>query len=317
MPTWTNNSDRPAEAAEAAGPASADIGIPAVVHRTRSWRERSLWRFLMAAVVLAVLHLPFLFVDFKSEEPAGLEEKPLPEVVSLPSPSQRGQGAAAAMPDLYGWLRLANPAQWYFPDAQAGFSAANRPVGRPGDPAFPEYSQPSYALGRFLFGAKQLTVPPANVSATAPGLWWRVPGRPLPPEATPSGEAVAVALPVPAYRIDWRLADGRPLAEPPLLDAVGLEVWRNPETRRQLEEGAGDGVTCLEVIFTGPARFPGTEEGAAARNRLRLPRIVLRQSCGVPALDAAAQRALRKSLRNAYVGDRPPDAGSITLSISW
>ncbi len=272
---------------------------------------------MMAAVVLAILHLPFLFVDFKSEEPAGLEEKPLPEVVSLPSTAKAMHGANDAVSGFYGWLRLASPTQWYFPDAQEGFSAANRPAARPGEPAFPEYSQPAYALGRFLFGTKQLTIPPANVAGTAPGLWWRVPERPLPPEVAMTAAMANTAIPEPTRRIDWRLADGRLLADPPLLDAAGVEIWRRPETRSRLEEGDGDGVTCLEVIFMGPARLPGTEEGSVSRNRLRLPRIVLRQSCGVPALDAAAQRALRSKLRNAYTGDTPPDAGSITLSISW
>ena len=137
----------------------------------------------------------------------------------------------------------------------------------------------------------------------------------MPPEAAYATDTAA--LPAPVRRIEWRLADGRPLADPPRLDAAGLEVWRKPETRLLLDDSATDGVTCLEVVFTGPARLPGPEESAAARNRLRLPRIVLRQSCGVPALDAAAQRALRSSLRNVYTGDNPPDAGNIILSISW
>ena len=291
-------------------------GVPEVQHRRRGWRERSLWRYLMAAVVLAVLHLPFLFGEMPVAETETPPETQLPEVVSLPLPSREsGDGLAG----FYGWLKLADPAQWYFPDDALGFAAANRPASRPAEPALPSYLPPKYLLADYVIEERRLHTPALSVQERSAALW-----RPLAGDLR-SEPVAPSSFPQPNRSQVWRLADGRMLADPPVLDAEGLKALQEPAVREKLDGGpgdggllaCGDGCTWLEACFGDVPDALLDASPAERRSRQPMPRIVVRQSCGVPALDSAALRALRHYLRNAYAGEKLPPAGAVLLYVSW
>ena len=257
--------------------------------RPVSWWDRTWLRFLVAALIVAVLHVPFLLpMQDVQEKPAADPDAGRAGIVVLPAPPERG-GGSPALDELYLWMALMDAADGYRPDWRHGFSALNR-TERPEDrPVWPTWTQEPHRLGSVVFAPLKLSVMPANAAELLLAGW---------KEYTPTEPLVAWRRkPVP-HEVVWRRGSGLPLRNPPSLDEATLKVWNAPETRGRLSD------TTLLAVQTVPMLAP--------------PRIVLRRSCGVPALDAGAVRAVRGVLQGLPPSDpeRQPFS-ELTLEIEW
>lgn len=258
--------------------------------KSAGWWEGGKARFLLALLIVAVLHLPFLFVPFPEEPERPAMKGPALKLVSLPAASSAAQleEMPASGRELYEWLELANPVQWYFPDAEHGFSQYNRPEKEYSTPAWQEFALAASPLERYLFKQLKLSVPAPSLSEL-----FRNNYHPFRMQEQPR-LSVAPALP---HAVVWRRAGGNPLKESPVLDAATLRSWDEPATRAAI-------VACtrFKVHFS---------------SELALPRVVLRQSCGVPALDEGAARALRGYIGSRYRSALPAGNSAVELEVDW
>ncbi len=218
-----------------------------------------------------MLHLPFMLVPFEEPEAPAGPKRPALEMFSLPEipAAQSSAQLPANASDLCGWLRLANPSQWYFPNDVEGFSRFNRVQNPHPLPAWPTFTLEPHPLERYLFAPVRLSVPTPSASNLIQAGWQDY--------RTIITTVPTVPAPLP-HKVVWRGNNGLPLKNPPALSQQVLKLWDTPETRDALRD-----TTRIAIQF---------------RTDLSTPRLVLLQSCGVPALDAGAAAALRNYLRN-------------------
>ncbi len=222
------------------------------------------WRRLFLAVLVVVLlHLPFLLLKPGSEEPAPVQPQRRLAAIAQPEAARTPSEKA-----LWRWIEFSDPSQWYFPTAQ-GFSRYNVFAALPG-PELPHFTLSPAPLPEVPLAESRLegNLPPVDERGFLALKSVSLP-EPVLPER---GE-----LPFPAPR--WRILGGGVLANPPEFPE---EVWKLRQESWKKKELSGLIPTVMEVEF-----LPG----------LSVPRLLLRSSCGVPALDRAALDALRGFLR--------------------
>ncbi len=255
------------------------------------------WRRLFLAVlVVLLLHLPFLLL------PRGEEKRSSsPPAYRLAAISRPENVATSQEMEIWKWIEMAEPSQWYYPTGE-GFSRFNRrsPLPWPQAPSFAltplplsPLSLPDHRLAPALPPPDDLALLPA-LPAVAPLVPVREdsPLDPLPPQ--------------------WRREGGGVLKTPPPLSPETLALLEKPEIRQRLwqqqENGLGESLprpaTVMELQF-----LPG----------FSMPRVLLRRSCGVPELDQEALHALRTVLRR-QAGPRlweGAPASRFSLAVEW
>lgn len=237
----------------------------AVESRSGSRREgEHKWRRLFLAIlVVLLLHLPFLLLKPGSEEAAPAQPQRRLAAIAQPEAAHTSSEKA-----LWRWIEFSDPSQWYFPTAQ-GFSRYNVFAALPG-PALPHFTLSPAAVPEVPLVESRLEghLPPLDERGFLALECASLPDPVLPER----GE-----LPFPAPR--WRILGGGVLANPPEFpDEVSKLVQESWEKK----EISGLIPTVMEVEF-----LPG----------FSVPRLLLRSSCGVAALDRAALDALRGFLR--------------------
>ncbi len=170
--------------------------------------------------------------------------------------------------EMYDWAAIASPSRMLYPDYEAGFSHFGNPAIPHDKPQITPYL-PEIAP-QPLPTPSQTSVPvnPTPLDEVIYSEWNKT---------TPS-EQLALDVAPPASGVYWRFANGRQILNPPEVTEAQLQ-----EAMRQ-SKGAGhftdEAVTLVEII----------QEGI-------IPRLVLRKSCGLPAFDRLAIRALCETLR--------------------
>lgn len=254
--------------------------------RRRHWWERSLSRFIIALGVVLVLHLPMLLVKNAPEEKKETEEK-LPVIGILPPDRGSDRMEIPAVSawfypgELSEWIRMMNPTRWYYPDDIEGFSRWGLSDVQHVAPALPEFVRVPLAVPTITVATAALQPDGEKVENYLRRDWREyVPEYPDLAYRNPDGKP------------SWRLRGGIQLKNPPELDDKALQQVAALRSKVV-------GVTRVEV-----QPLPG----------LSAPRVVLRKSCGVAALDHVAIRALRAYL----LEKKAANAGkSVQIETDW
>jgi hypothetical protein len=174
-----------------------------------------------------------------------------------------------------------NPAQWYYPDDIEGFSAWSIVPREHQAPELPLWVRKPMPAPETVIALQALTP-----EGESPEKYLRRDLHEYTPEYRGLAEKKRNGEPV------WRLGGGIQLKTPPVLDSgVHAELEKS--------RAAITGVTLVEI-----QPYPG----------LSAPRVVLRESCGVPALDRAALRALRRFLHERQAGNL---GASVFIETDW
>ena len=222
------------------------------------------WRRLFLAIfVVVLLHLPLLLLKPGSEEAA-----PTQPQRSLAAIAQPEEARTPSEKAFWRWIEYSDPSQWYFPTAQ-GFSRYNVFGALPG-PELPHFALSPAEPPKVSLSESRLEghLPPLDERDFL-GLKCASLPEPVAPETDP----LAFLAP------RWRILGGGVLANPPEFSAETLKLRQESWQKKEL---SGFLPTVMEVEF-----LPG----------LSVPRLLLRSSCGVAALDRAALDALRGFLR--------------------
>lgn len=251
-------------------------------------------RMSMAIVVTAAIYFPlFLVQTVETPLPAATEWKDEIKVVALP-PYAELQRRDLLGESLYRWTDIGNPTLLLLPNNELGFSRF-----RPGPP--PRYTLPP---------------PPAS---------W----LPTPHQPQPWAPIALTIAPLPAAQTmaeEWPLDTALNLPSvPPRQPAVGV-FWRDDRGRAITDPPTLSDSDLQPALADGlPSRMTRIEIQHHAQ--LPIPRLVIRQSCGNPRLDAAIVLALRKRLEKQRVAAReaalgtpdaqPPAPSNSVFEVDW
>ncbi|MBO7741208.1 MAG: hypothetical protein J6S21_01515 [Victivallales bacterium] len=240
-------------------------------------RRRSWWERSLGRFIIALAVVVLLHLPM-------LLVKDIPEEQPAAESQLPGIGVlppAEVNGELEAWLRMMSPTQWYYPDEDGGFSQWNLVKREHAVPELPVFTRPPMTVNVPVIAMEPLKPVMEPVESSLRREWSR-------------GEVHFAEVPRaqrPAAPL-WRRYGGIQLLNPPELDAEGVaEIARS--------RSAVTGVTRIEI-----QPFAG----------LSAPRVVLRSSCGVPALDQAAIRALRRSLLAAKAGN---SGAAVQIEADW
>lgn len=240
---------------------------------------------LLGLGILAILHVPIFWM--RQEKPTSAIEESQGELFAIVTGTEKGKSSAES--SLWQWIHMVEPSQWYYPTTD-GFSRLNQRKAIPG-PILRGYVQPTNTLPPLEFPSSHLeaTLPPMNGQdfLTLPVF---IAETPIPGNLEPDPQPPR-----------WRRIGGNTLAESPKFTAEELSLLQDPEIQATLTQ------TCLPTTLEVNFR-PG----------MPLPRILIRESCGVHELDMAALRAMRKALYLRGVSDLPCEKDLVFFySVDW
>ncbi|GEM_PF-6121783 len=266
-----------------------------VVHRRElselSGKEGHRWwvAALAGLAILVILHLPIVLMH--QDETTAISEEAHGQLFAIVN--EDTEGISASEKSLWQWIHLTEPSQWYYPTPE-GFSRFNRrPTGKDDPlppPYLPGYTQPARNLPALKF-------PPSVISAALPpmnGQDFLKLGVFIADTPEPGSE--------PQEQLArWRRIGGGTLQNPPDL-GEDKKLLQDEDIRKSLLS-QGCKPTILEVNFR-----PG----------IPLPRILVRDTCGVDALDMAARRALRNALYSRHLNDQPCEKPfALFFEVDW
>lgn len=235
---------------------------PSVARRsapiTTLWWRNGWCRFAIAAIILVVVHLPFILNTRKDTPQA-----------PTPQPTHRKEVSTilnqdAWEKDFQKWLAIVNPWHWYLGDYHLGFSQVNILRRHSALPDFPAYIAPTSAPATHNVVPKALEL--SHSTAAINNYWELYQPEFLPPPPAPT-----------QHKVRWRRKNGRELRQAPVIPDDILQHWEESQKAGIIRD-----VTTLQITFT---------------TAMPIPRIILRGSCGDQQLDQAAIRAVRDYLR--------------------
>ncbi len=244
-------------------------------NKKRDWEP--VIRMSLAIAVTAAIYFPlFLVQTIGTPLPAAVQQDEEVKVVALP-PYAELRGRDRLGKSLYRWTDIGNPTLLILPNYQLGFS-------------------------RFQPG------PPSRGTAPPPPVTW----QPT-PQATPAWPPAALTLvPPPAAQTmaeEWPQDTALNLpATPPRRPVTGV-FWRDDRGRAITDPPTFADADLQQALANGlPSRMTRIEIQHHAQ--LPIPRLIIRQSCGNPRLDAAIMQALRERLEKQRAAARLTDPGN-------
>ncbi len=257
-----------------------------------TWLENEKWRYVFAALVMLLLHLPLALLQVNSvKKPASELSMHLPEVLSLP-PSN-SSGLPRFVKELYEWSEIADPAKMLQGDLEGGFSRHANPSIAYEQPSLPQWSLPELRLPPSQELESELAVDSDSLADMLQANWQENSAfflPPLPKAESPEG-------------VFWRLEGRRGLIQNIEMPPEYEKLLQDPEELAQLRDSS-----LLEL-----SRLPGQQ----------LFRVRVKRSSGSRRLDQLAAQALRLHLLKKQAQAREqslPDLDlrrSLLLEVDW
>lgn len=271
-----------------------------------SFLERGWCRFLLAFVLISLLHLPLYFLELpvQTSPPPPDHREFLPVVnLSLAAPSPAAGKTVLFLNELERWARIADPRLSVLPNLRTGFSKYAFPPTEYPPPDLPQWTLPFEFWPKHDAPGRDPDIRGLPLAELIWQEWNRHTSIVLPPKP-------AMVSPVGAF---WTVVGLGPLRETPKLQP---ENWYEDPVY-QAEQALLQRSTILEVgVLPHPE---GQWQSPAPRP---LPRVQVRQSSGSRKLDALAMQAvqafIQQQRRENPIASRKADAGqNWLLKIDW